>query len=104
MARAGSGNFYFIREASLIPDFIAQELGESLTIVSRRPSLHVEVEADVSVKPSSDFPARRIGPGHLEVPLPDDLERLRRDLVAQAEAKAAERLARAERGGKPPEA
>ena len=39
-----------------------------------------------------------------EVPLPDDLERLRRDLVAQAEAKAAERLARAERGGKPPEA
>lgn len=38
-----------------------------------------------------------------EVPLPDDLERLRRDLVAQAEAKAAERAARAERSGKPPE-
>ena len=71
LARAGSGNFYFIREATLIPDFIAQELGESLSIVSRRPSLHVEVDADVSVKPSSDFPARRIGPGHLEVPLPD---------------------------------
>jgi Ca-activated chloride channel family protein len=71
IARAGSGNFHFIRDASLIPAFIAQELGESLMIVSRRPSLHVEVDPDVSVKPSSDFPARRLGPGHLEVPLPD---------------------------------
>lgn len=38
-----------------------------------------------------------------EVPLPDDLERLKCQLTAQAEEKAAERAARAERFSKPPQ-
>jgi 23S rRNA-/tRNA-specific pseudouridylate synthase len=38
-----------------------------------------------------------------EVPLPDDLERLKCQLIAQAEEKAAERAARAERISKPPQ-
>ncbi len=71
VARAGGGNFHFIGKADQIPAFFAQELGESLDVVARRPVLRVEAPDHVRVKPLSDFPHMDVAPGVIDVPLPD---------------------------------
>ena len=49
IARAGGGNFYFIKEARAIPTFLGSELGEALEVVARRAELVVEADAGVEV-------------------------------------------------------
>jgi Ca-activated chloride channel family protein len=71
VARAGGGNFYFIREAGLIADFFTKELGESLEVVAPGANLAIHHPTSVGVKPLSDFPSHRRTPGVLEIPLPD---------------------------------
>jgi Mg-chelatase subunit ChlD len=63
VARAGGGNFHFIGKAEQIPAFFAQELGESLDVVARRPVLRLEAPPHVRIKPLSDFPHTDVAPG-----------------------------------------
>ena len=44
MADAGNGHFYFIERAQQIPDYIASELGELLTVVAANATLAIRVE------------------------------------------------------------
>lgn len=41
MAQNGSGNFYFIENATQIEDFVASEVGEALEVVAQDVALHV---------------------------------------------------------------
>ncbi len=55
MARAGSGNFYFIQSAQQIPDLLASELGEALEVVARGATLEVALPHGATAKALQGF-------------------------------------------------
>jgi Ca-activated chloride channel homolog len=55
IARAGSGNFYFVSSAPQIPDLMASELGEALEVVLRGAALEIALPSGASAKPLQSF-------------------------------------------------
>ena len=61
IADAGGGNFHFIESAVQIGDFIAGEVGETLSTTVREGVLVVDAGEDAVVESLNDFPCRREG-------------------------------------------
>jgi Ca-activated chloride channel family protein len=55
MARAGSGNFYFIETAAQIPDLVTSELGETLDVVVRGAALELSLPPGATATPLQRF-------------------------------------------------
>jgi Ca-activated chloride channel family protein len=56
MAEAGGGHFYFIERPEQIPDFLASELGELLSVIAGSVQMTVEVSGNVSLQCLNDVP------------------------------------------------
>ena len=80
IARAGGGNFYFIREAREIPAFLQSELGEALDVVARKAELVVEADAGVEVDSLDGRRTRRTG-DTVRIALDDVVARQETELV-----------------------
>ena len=80
IARAGGGNFYFIKEAREIPTFLGSELGEALEVVARRAELVVEADAGVEVLSLDGRRLRRDG-DTIRIALDDVVARQETELV-----------------------
>ncbi len=80
MARAGGGNFYYVRDAEQIPQFLTAELGEALEVVARNVELVVDADAGLEV---SSLDGRRISSGgtHTRIGLDDVVARQETELV-----------------------
>jgi Ca-activated chloride channel family protein len=61
MADAGGGSFQFIESAVQIPDFVASEVGETLSITARDAVLVVEAGLGAVVESVNEFPCRADG-------------------------------------------
>lgn len=61
MAAAGGGNFYFIEQASSIPEFLAGEVGDLLQVVVPAAALLIDASEGVTVASLNGFPCRRVG-------------------------------------------
>ena len=70
LADAGGGAFTFCERADQIPQFIQQELGETLEIVARGVVIEVDLPLDVQVRPVGVFPMERTDTG-VRIQLPD---------------------------------
>ena len=80
IARAGGGNFYFIKEAREIPAFLQGELGEALDVVARKAELVVEADAGIEVESLDGRRVRREG-DTVRVALDDVVARQETELV-----------------------
>ena len=56
MARAGSGNFYYIEQPVQIPDFLTSELGEALETVARDVVVSLQAGEGIVVTSLNSFP------------------------------------------------
>ena len=70
LASAGGGHFYFIEQASQIPDFFTSELGEALEVVARDASFEVTGPEGAVATLVNDLPTEAI-PGGIRVRLGD---------------------------------
>jgi len=70
LATAGGGRFYFIEQASQIPDVFTSELGEALDIVARDATVDITAKEGVQCTLVNDRPAEAI-PGGIRVRLGD---------------------------------
>ncbi|MEO7270632.1 MAG: VWA domain-containing protein [Vicinamibacterales bacterium] len=69
MARAGSGNFYYIEQAVQIPDFLTSELGEALDTVARDVVVTAQAATGVIVTPLNGFPVSSAPTGETQLQL-----------------------------------
>ena len=70
LASAGGGHFYFIEQASQIPDFFTSELGEALDVVARDATFEVTGTAGAAASLVNDLPSEAI-PGGIRIRLGD---------------------------------
>ncbi len=56
MAEAGNGHFYYVEQPEQIPDFLAGEVGELLTVAARSVTLAVTVSGSAQVHNLNDLP------------------------------------------------
>lgn len=56
MAEAGGGHFYFIEHPEQIPDYLASELGDLLTVIARSVHVSVQVSGNTTVQCLNDLP------------------------------------------------
>lgn len=56
MAEAGGGHFYYIERPEQIPDYLASELGELLTVVARSVQMSVAVTGNAAIQCLNDLP------------------------------------------------
>lgn len=56
MAEAGGGHFYFIEHPQQIPDYLASELGDLLTVIARSVQMSVQVSGGATVQCLNDLP------------------------------------------------
>jgi hypothetical protein len=70
LATAGGGRFYFIEQATQIPDFFTSELGEALEVVARDATFEITSKDGVQCTLVNERPTEAI-PGGIRVPLGD---------------------------------
>jgi len=80
MARAGGGNFYYLRRPEEIPQFLMSELGEALEVVARGATLTVELDPGVMIHSLDDRRTTRNG-RFVEVALDDLVSNQQLELV-----------------------
>lgn len=61
MADASGGHFYYLQQATQIPDLLASEMGEALEVVARDSTVQVRVADGVTVEPLSRLRVHRDG-------------------------------------------
>jgi Ca-activated chloride channel family protein len=80
LARSGGGNFYYIDDASRIPEILASELGEALEVIARNVELVVDAPLGMEIT-SLDDRHTRVDGGRVRIALNDVVARLETELV-----------------------